>query len=154
MTQHNLMPTPLSNQGHGEGNGNPLCSFFLGNPMERGGWQASVWDPWVRQDLNNNHGTPTSEVFFLFQEHHCLCTFWSLHHRGFLCFARFFCYLYLISEVTSFQKFFLTIFKISLAALSIYTHLARPLLQSEMIFLFSFLLCPSSSMRVEVLCGL
>ena len=69
-------------------------------------------------------------------------------------FAQFFRYLYPISKITSFQKFFLTIFKISLTALSTYTHLAKPFLQSEMIFLFSFLVCLSSSMRIEVLYGL
>ena len=26
-----------------EGNGNPLQYFCLGNPMDRGGWQASLW---------------------------------------------------------------------------------------------------------------
>ena len=26
-----------------EGNGNPLQYFCPGNPMDRGGWQASLW---------------------------------------------------------------------------------------------------------------
>lgn len=33
---------PGSGKSPGEGNGNPLRYSFLGNPMERGTWQASV----------------------------------------------------------------------------------------------------------------
>ena len=29
----------------GEGNGNPLQYSCLGNPMDRGAWWASPWDP-------------------------------------------------------------------------------------------------------------
>ena len=33
---------PESGRSPGEGNGNPLQYSCLGNPMERGGWQATV----------------------------------------------------------------------------------------------------------------
>ena len=37
---------------HGEGNGNPLQYSCLGNPMNRGAWQATVHGAvGVRQDL-------------------------------------------------------------------------------------------------------
>ena len=34
--------TPGSGRSSGEGNGNPLKYSFLGNPMDRGAWQATV----------------------------------------------------------------------------------------------------------------
>ena len=34
--------TPVSGRSHGEGNGNPLQYSCLGNPMDRGAWQATV----------------------------------------------------------------------------------------------------------------
>ena len=34
---------PESGRSPGEGNGNPLQYSCLGNPMERGGWQATVY---------------------------------------------------------------------------------------------------------------
>ena len=33
---------PGSRRSHGEGNGNPLQYSCLGNPMDRGAWQAAV----------------------------------------------------------------------------------------------------------------
>ena len=33
---------PESGRSPGEGNGNPLQYSFLGNPMDRGAWQATV----------------------------------------------------------------------------------------------------------------
>ena len=33
---------PGSERSPGEGNGNPLQYFRLGNPMDRGAWQATV----------------------------------------------------------------------------------------------------------------
>ena len=33
---------PGSGRSPGEGNGNPLQCSFLGNPMDRGAWQATV----------------------------------------------------------------------------------------------------------------
>ena len=33
---------PGSRRSPGEGNGNPLQYFCLGNPIDRGGWQATV----------------------------------------------------------------------------------------------------------------
>ena len=33
---------PGSGRSPGEGNGNPLQYSFLGNPMDRGAWQATV----------------------------------------------------------------------------------------------------------------
>ena len=33
---------PELESSHGEGNGNPLQSSCLGNPMDRGGWWATV----------------------------------------------------------------------------------------------------------------
>ena len=35
-------PIPGSGRSPGEGNGNPLQYSCLGNPMDRGGWQATV----------------------------------------------------------------------------------------------------------------
>ena len=40
---------PGSRRSPGEGNGNPLQYSFLGNPMDRGAWQAT--DYAVQQDL-------------------------------------------------------------------------------------------------------
>ena len=34
---------PGSRRSPGEGNGNPLYYFYLGNPMVRGAWQATVY---------------------------------------------------------------------------------------------------------------
>ena len=34
---------PGSRRSPGEGNGNPLYYFYLGNPMDRGAWQATVY---------------------------------------------------------------------------------------------------------------
>ena len=34
---------PESGRSPGEGNGNPLQYFCLGNPMDRGAWQATVY---------------------------------------------------------------------------------------------------------------
>ena len=33
---------PVWGQIPGEGNGNPLQYFYMGNPMDRGAWQAIV----------------------------------------------------------------------------------------------------------------
>ena len=33
---------PESGRSPGEGNGNPLQCSYLGNPMDRGDWQATV----------------------------------------------------------------------------------------------------------------
>ena len=35
---------PGSGRSSGEGNGNPLQYSFLENSMDRGAWQASLWD--------------------------------------------------------------------------------------------------------------
>ena len=34
---------PGSGKSSGEGNGNPLQYFCLGNPMDRGAWEATVY---------------------------------------------------------------------------------------------------------------
>ena len=34
---------PQVGKSSGEGNGNPLHYSYLGNPMERGAWQATVY---------------------------------------------------------------------------------------------------------------
>ena len=52
---------PRSGRSPGEGNGNPLQYSYLGNPKERGAWQATIhgitkeWDTTHR--LNNNSDT-------------------------------------------------------------------------------------------------
>ena len=33
---------PVSGRSPGEGHGNPLQYFFLGNPMDRGAWHVTV----------------------------------------------------------------------------------------------------------------
>ena len=38
----NTGPIPGSGRSPGEGNGNPLQYSCLGNPMDRGAWQATV----------------------------------------------------------------------------------------------------------------
>ena len=40
-----------SGRSPGEGNGNPLQYFCLGNPMDRGAWQATMGSQRVRHDL-------------------------------------------------------------------------------------------------------
>ena len=37
-----MSSNPGSGQSPGEGNGNPLQDFCLGNPMDKGAWQATV----------------------------------------------------------------------------------------------------------------
>ena len=39
-----------SGKSPGEGNGNPLLCACLGNPMDRGAWQATVHEVAVRHD--------------------------------------------------------------------------------------------------------
>ena len=49
---------PKSGRFSGEGNGNPLQYSCLGNPMDRGAWQATKWSlgsQRVRQDLVTEH---------------------------------------------------------------------------------------------------
>ena len=41
---------PGSGSSLGEGNGNPLQYFCLGNPMDRGAWQATVYGILKSQD--------------------------------------------------------------------------------------------------------
>ena len=38
----NKAPTPRLGRSSGEGNGNPLQYSCLGNPMDRGAWQATA----------------------------------------------------------------------------------------------------------------
>ena len=42
---------PVLGRSPGEGNGNPLQYFCLGNPMDRGAWQAAK----SQTRLNNTH---------------------------------------------------------------------------------------------------
>ena len=41
---------PGSKRASGGGNSNPVQCSYLGNPMGRGAWWATV--PWVHKDLN------------------------------------------------------------------------------------------------------
>ena len=47
---------PGSGRSPGEGNGNPLQYSFLGNPMDRGAWQAIIHgdskSPWALKEPN------------------------------------------------------------------------------------------------------
>ena len=45
---------PGSGRSPGEGNGNPLQYSYLGNPMDRGAWQAVVHGLDMTQQLNND----------------------------------------------------------------------------------------------------
>ena len=49
----------------GEGNGNPLKYSCLGNPMDRGGWQATIHgitkESVLTERLNNNHKPSPAE---------------------------------------------------------------------------------------------
>ena len=51
---------PGSGRSAGEGNGNPLQYSCLGNPMDRGAWQATVHgitkESDMAQQLNHHHG--------------------------------------------------------------------------------------------------
>ena len=42
---------PGCGRSPGEGNGNPLQYFCLGNPMDGGAWQAP-WGPWGCKELD------------------------------------------------------------------------------------------------------
>ena len=56
---------PELERSPGEGNGNPLQYSRLGNPMDRGAWQAkSIGSPRVRHDLatKQNKGPTCSKV--------------------------------------------------------------------------------------------
>jgi len=59
--------SPGSGGSPGEGNGNPLHHFCLGNPIDRGAWQATDHGVAKESDktkqLNNNYNGP---VFYLF----------------------------------------------------------------------------------------
>ena len=44
---------PGSERSPGEGNGDPYQSSCLGNPMERGAWQASMGSQKSRPQLSN-----------------------------------------------------------------------------------------------------
>ena len=59
----------FSNKGIGEGNGNPLQYSYLGNPMDRGAWWATVHGvtkSWARQnDLATNHTLTKSHTMEL-----------------------------------------------------------------------------------------
>ena len=50
---------PGSGRSPGGGNGNPLQYSCLGNPMDRGAWQAS---PWGYKELNMTEATDTIHV--------------------------------------------------------------------------------------------
>ena len=45
---------PGSGRSPGEGNGNPLQNFCLGNPMDRGGWWVVVYGVAKSQTQLNN----------------------------------------------------------------------------------------------------
>ena len=57
---------PGSGRSPGEGNGNPLQYSYLGNPMDRGAWQATVeWgckQLYMTSRLNNNMASETENV--------------------------------------------------------------------------------------------
>ena len=56
---------PGSGRSHGEGNGNPLQYSYLGNPMDRGAWQATVHgvakDSDMTYQLNDHHQSQLGE---------------------------------------------------------------------------------------------
>ena len=60
---------PGSGRSPGEGNGNPLQYSYLGNPMDRGAWWATVHGvtkSWARQnDLATNHTLTKSHTMEL-----------------------------------------------------------------------------------------
>ena len=47
---------PGSGRFRGEGNGNPLQFSLLGNPMDRGAWQAT-YSPWCRKRVGHKLAT-------------------------------------------------------------------------------------------------
>ena len=52
---------PGLGRSHGEGNGNPLQYSCLGNPMDRGAWQATVHGVTnATEQLNNNNSITES----------------------------------------------------------------------------------------------
>ena len=48
---------PGSGRSPGEGHGNPLQYFCLGNPRDRGAWQAT-YSPWGHKQLDKNTKEP------------------------------------------------------------------------------------------------
>ena len=59
----NLGSISGSGRSPGEGNGNPLQYFCLGNPMDRGAWQAAVHGVTrVRQDLVTKLRLPMEQL--------------------------------------------------------------------------------------------
>ena len=60
-----------SGRSHGKGNGNPLQSFCLENPMDRGAWPATVHEvaeSQTQQSTHNLSNTPTFKLVFLLSE--------------------------------------------------------------------------------------
>ena len=58
---------PGSGRSPGEGNGNPLLHFYLGNPMDRRAWQATVHGGHKESDMTqhpNNNNTSTIQCWF------------------------------------------------------------------------------------------
>ena len=53
----------------GEGNGTPLQYYFLGNPMDRGAWQATLHAvSKSRNDLASKHPTLFILLFYLLKK--------------------------------------------------------------------------------------
>ena len=68
--------------GSGEGNGNPLQYSCLGNPMDRGAWQATVYGVMkVRHDLVTKPRVPPSQIKCLIDQGGCM-VFGNEHGRG------------------------------------------------------------------------
>ena len=56
----NLGSIPGSGRPPGEGNGNPLQYSCLGNPMDRGAWQATVHEVVVKSQIRLSDSLPTT----------------------------------------------------------------------------------------------
>ena len=56
---------PGSRRSPGEGNSNPLQYFCLGNPMDRGAWQATVLGVAESQTRLSNYVKPRSHLVLL-----------------------------------------------------------------------------------------
>ena len=54
---------PVSGRSPREGNGNPLHSSCLGNPMDRGAWQATVHGVTKELDMTKQLNTQSTIIF-------------------------------------------------------------------------------------------
>ena len=70
---------PRSGRSPGEGNGNPLQHSFLGNPKDRGVWQATVHGLMKSQTQLSNSTTTTKDTQLVITESKMLLGIIKIH---------------------------------------------------------------------------